>query len=456
MGEIAVGLTGLVIVDVAISIVFLVLLVSIAATALVEALSSFLQWRGAALAQGMRHLLGKGFGDFCQQPLIDSLKTDGGIAHLLLSGPLSILRWLGGLIGLNVDTTDWGRRRPSYVDPDLFAKEMLSWFDVRHLSPKEILDELRAIAEGTRKPPTKEITAAIAALPSHAALEAKLAPPVGTTEGSLQKWWRERKLRLAKKARDAAEKRLKAAETDLEEAKVEIAKKLVRVLNDGMEKIDEVEAAVGKWFDRSMDRVGGWFKRRTRTTLFFVGFLFAATLNIDMLAYGKKLIEDDALRTSQVNAAVEAVTDRSLEEFRKELDLAAPEETDTPDDASETAAQTPEAALEALREEMTVKLEEFERTSAAARAAVAGTGAVLGWRNIQTGEPIDTFGAWWHYVTGDRDRFVSQILPAFFSWLIMGFAVTLGAQFWFDLLKTFVSLRSAGKPAQRADGGGTN
>ncbi|MEL6209899.1 MAG: hypothetical protein AAFR44_06890, partial [Pseudomonadota bacterium] len=327
MGETAVGLTGLVIVDVAISIVFLILLVSIAATALVEALSSFLQWRGAALAQGMRHLLGKGFGDFCQQPLIDSLKTDGGIAHLLLSGPLSILRWLGGLIGLNVDTTDWGRRRPSYVDPDLFAKEMLSWFDVRHLSPTEILDELRAFAGGTKTPPTKEITAAIAALPSHADLETEFAHPAGLTEGTLQKWWRKRKLQLAKKARDAAEKRLKAAETDLEEAKVEIAKKLVRVLNDGMEKIDEVEAAVGKWFDRSMDRVGGWFKRRTRTTLFFVGFLFAATLNIDMLAYGKKLIEDDALRTSQVNAAVEAVTDRSLEEFRKELDLAAPQET---------------------------------------------------------------------------------------------------------------------------------
>ena len=38
---------------------------------------------------------------------------------------------------------------------------------------------------------------------------------------------------------------------------------------------------------------------------------------------------------------------------------------------------------------------------------------------------------------------------AILGWLITGLAVSLGAPFWFDMLKTFVNVRGAGqKPAE--------
>ena len=47
---------------------------------------------------------------------------------------------------------------------------------------------------------------------------------------------------------------------------------------------------------------------------------------------------------------------------------------------------------------------------------------------------------------GDSANWVLALLPMLLGWCLTAAAVSLGAPFWFDTLKRFVSIRSAGKP----------
>ena len=54
------------------------------------------------------------------------------------------------------------------------------------------------------------------------------------------------------------------------------------------------------WFDAAMDRVSGWYKRRSQIILFFIGLFAAGALNVDTIAVTRSLISDPALRQAVV------------------------------------------------------------------------------------------------------------------------------------------------------------
>jgi len=60
---------------------------------------------------------------------------------------------------------------------------------------------------------------------------------------------------------------------------------------------------VEQWFDSSMDRVSGWFKRRTHRMMFTVGLVMAITLNVDSIRIIKYLNTNKAARQAIVNSA---------------------------------------------------------------------------------------------------------------------------------------------------------
>ncbi len=83
--------------------------------------------------------------------------------------------------------------------------------------------------------------------------------------------------------------------------------------------------ALEQWFDDSMERVSGWYKRRVHLILFVIATLVVVVLNADTLAAGRVLWRDDAVRTavaSKAEAAAEgALTDVELDAAVKQLDL---------------------------------------------------------------------------------------------------------------------------------------
>jgi hypothetical protein len=66
----------------------------------------------------------------------------------------------------------------------------------------------------------------------------------------------------------------------------------------------EFRAAVERWFDRAMERVTGWYKRRAQLILFIVGVIVAIAINASALNAANRLWKDGELRRGLI-AAVE-------------------------------------------------------------------------------------------------------------------------------------------------------
>jgi hypothetical protein len=62
----------------------------------------------------------------------------------------------------------------------------------------------------------------------------------------------------------------------------------------------EFRAGVERWFDRGMDRVTGWYRRRAKLIAFVIGLLAAFAVNADTLRTTNVLWKDDAKREAIV------------------------------------------------------------------------------------------------------------------------------------------------------------
>ena len=167
--------------------------------------------------------------------------------------------------------------------------------------------------------------------------------------------------------------------------------------------IDQAKANIEAWFNASMDRVSGWYKRRTQAILFVLGLVAAVALNIDAINVTKALVDDKSLRDAVVAEAQHTVG----------------------------------AGLDAAQATPVAKLKETLTT----------VGFPIGWparqfQRCDAGACAQVFDGW----------ILAQVL---IGWLITAFATTLGAPFWFDVLSKFVAIRSSGKPPVpgAADGG---
>lgn len=76
---------------------------------------------------------------------------------------------------------------------------------------------------------------------------------------------------------------------------------LARQYGDDMTKI---VSGIETWFDAYMDRVQGWYKRKSQWVLFFVSLFVAITANVNVIGITHALANDDALRSQLANTAV--------------------------------------------------------------------------------------------------------------------------------------------------------
>jgi len=186
----------------------------------------------------------------------------------------------------------------------------------------------------------------------------------------------------------------------------ELQQALQGILKSAKAEVDQWDAAVTSfrvsienWFDDTMDRVSGWYKRKTQLIILSLAIIVSFGFNLDTFAIANTLSQDTTLRASVV-AAAEAQAQQPI-----------PEGTEPALDVSE------------LRDEL------------------SGLGLPIGWSE-QDGEP------------GNVPQGLGEWIVKIFGILITALAVVLGAPFWFDLLNKLVNLRSGGKqPARVMEGG---
>jgi hypothetical protein len=83
----------------------------------------------------------------------------------------------------------------------------------------------------------------------------------------------------------------------------EMKLQLVGTVTNAQTRLQKLHDSTEVWFNNSMDRVSGAYKRHTQAFLFLIGMVLACMLNADTIQMWKKLAGNDALRTAMAQRA---------------------------------------------------------------------------------------------------------------------------------------------------------
>ncbi len=191
------------------------------------------------------------------------------------------------------------------------------------------------------------------------------------------------------------------------------------VNRDAYKKIDFVTD-----YKLTMDRASGWYVRRVKTNLFFIGLFLVIGANLDLPKYAEKLSKDANLH-DQVDATVGMIT------------AAMASQGNAGNQGADTAPVGQDLADigTLLQNKMKTLSDELDKS-----------GVDFGWcvAKNQLPEGVAPDSSWFFCVK--EEPFVN--IPnsrQVFSWILIAFGITLGSQFWFDLFRTLVNLRTPGK-----------
>jgi hypothetical protein len=351
------------ILDVAIGLVFVYLVLGLLASALAETLEQYLRYRADYLTQGIEKLLLGGSVDLRKRLYDHPL-----IKSLYTPSRMERLGRAGG---------------PAYIPSRQFVLALL---DMAATSPQPAA-AAGAAAGGAPTPP-----------PS----------PLGT-------------MTVAQMLQAiAANERSKAIPSSLATA-------LRTLIADAGDDVAKVKANVQEWFDGSMDRVAGWYKRRAQFVLLLIGATLAVGVNVDTLAIVHTLSNDAAVRSAVVAAA----------------------ETYARENPREDAPASPQGS------------ETIENDVKEVTSQLAELGLPVGWRfyDPAVDDGIDTTKkrshlieqrVWPRLSSSWLGEWRSQAGSHLLGWILTAFAVSFGAPFWFDLLNKIMVVRSTVKPREKS------
>ena len=162
-----------------------------------------------------------------------------------------------------------------------------------------------------------------------------------------------------------------------------------KALHQRADDVKHFEELAEQWYDDSMERVSGWYKRRAHLMIWALGLVLALVMNVDTVRIGRALWNDKPVRDAVVQQARRvALTNESAPKVKGGTSI-------------EKAANS------------VGKLEKLK--------------VPMGWSHDW---PPKGWG-WFSKILG---------------LLLTGAALSLGAPFWFDLLSKLARLRSSGAP----------
>jgi hypothetical protein len=152
--------------------------------------------------------------------------------------------------------------------------------------------------------------------------------------------------------------------------------------------IDKFKNNIAVWFDNSMDRLSGWYKRRTQWVSFVVALVIAAVFNVNVL-----------YESAQIWTRPAVIADLTTLHFEANQDAM------KPDQAAATASKLFNALEPAF---------------------------LIGW--VKGPEPSDG----------------PSLFIAITSWLTVAGSALFGASFWFDILQRITHLKGTGREPARS------
>jgi hypothetical protein len=192
---------------------------------------------------------------------------------------------------------------------------------------------------------------------------------------------------------------------------------------DAQGDVEKYRGLLEQWYDDTMERASGWYKKKTQMILFLIGLTLAIIFNIDSISIATKLSNDPKLAAQLAdNASV------YLQNNKENLN-------DYLLNSNDTVKKIDANAKDQLE------------------ANIAKTNALLdSATNLINGNIADSnklLGLGWK---GDEKNNSSKICIScnfhwwsIIGWLITALAISLGAPFWFDLLNKLMQIRNSKK-----------
>jgi hypothetical protein len=179
-----------------------------------------------------------------------------------------------------------------------------------------------------------------------------------------------------------------------------------------VDQLSAVSANIGSWYDARMASLTVWYRKRSRFVGFVLAFLVVLGFNVDAVDLPRELWQNEAIRSALV-----AVAETS------ELDLAACTDKSTTEDVTECVEDV-EAVVDELIE----------------------TGLPVGWVaandcNGRCDNPLETL---WFSSGADGNWLLSGLLKLA-GWMLAAAALSMGASFWFDVMRRAMGIKAATK-----------
>lgn len=185
----------------------------------------------------------------------------------------------------------------------------------------------------------------------------------------------------------------------------DVQRALLALIQNASGDLTRAQQNIEQWFDDSMQRVSGWYKRRTQVVTIAIATILTLCTNADTIRFGHMLWVNPTLRSAMVEQAKQR-TDTGKEAGRAEVveykkGSITPEHKGIPDISDQMKPLKP----------------------------------LLGWSREDVSDLSEPSKLYLHLL----------------GWILSIVAISLGAPFWFDTLNKLMNIRNAGKKPEPSD-----
>ncbi|MEH2076164.1 MAG: hypothetical protein V7K57_17500 [Nostoc sp.] len=371
-----------VVVDITLGLVFIYLILSLLASEIQELIATLLQWRAKHLKLSIELLLSGGSesdkSDIINAiKLVQTLYNDPLINTLNQQTKVKVEKHFRKLTRNPDEQVIEKQSGPSYLPSETFAITLLDTLKI-----PQLVNYVKYPSEETR-------TNLHLILASYKELKKGINDPTSASYTKIQEVYGD----IDQKFIDFINNELPDEVPDsLIKSLAVIAQRSRIKVGDLTEEINQFKNEVETWFDRSMDRASGVYKRNAKGVAILIGISIAFLTNTDTFHLIKRLSEDSVIRSTIAQSASQRI-----------------------DYINDPAARR-----------------DIEK--------LLGNASIpIGWQNInQQFELLDTTKSNQVYIR------ISQVIKLICGWVVSGLAIAMGAPFWFDILNKIINVRNAG------------
>jgi cell fate (sporulation/competence/biofilm development) regulator YlbF (YheA/YmcA/DUF963 family) len=374
--------------DIALGLVFIYLTLSLIASEIQELISTVLQWRAKHLKQSIELLMAGGSQTGSQEiekavELVKELYGDPIINTLNQQAKDGIEKGFRDVTKtINSKVSKEKQSAPSYIPSETFAITLLETLKIPQL------------IEYVKNPTTQTNLHMI--LASYKELKTGINDKNSESYQKIQSIYGEidqnqNFQNLVKSLPDhVPDKLINSLSVIADRSRIKI--------DDLREEMNQFKKEVETWFDRSMDRASGVYKRNAKGVAILIGISIAILTNTDTFHLLKRLSQDSAIRSAITQSA-------SSQQINYIND--------------------PNARMQIQK--------------------LLGDASVpIGWQNISQQLDLEPLSTSQGNTANAVLRKIWKVIAMLCGWLLSGLAIAMGAPFWFDVLNKVINVRNAG------------